>query len=64
MTSAERLKKLRSQINHHLVVGILFDKAPSDVTELERALGVMQNKYPNFRFALVADQSVIPEEVA
>jgi thiol-disulfide isomerase/thioredoxin len=64
VTSAERLTKLRSQINHHLVVGILFDKAPSDVGELERAFGVMQNKFPNFRFALVADPSVIPEEIA
>jgi hypothetical protein len=64
VTSAEQLAKLRSQINHHLVVGILFDKAPSDVTEIERAFGVMQNKYPNFRFALVSDPSVLPEDIA
>ena len=34
------------------------------MAELERAFGVMQNKYPNLRFALVADPSVIPEEIA
>ena len=62
--SAERLNQLRSQINHHLVVGILFDKAPSEVTELVRAFGDMQNKFLNIRFALVEDPSVLPEEVA
>ena len=64
VTSAARFNKLRSQINHHLVVGILFDKAPSEVTELVRALGDMQNKYPHIRFALVEDPKVLPEEVA
>jgi len=62
--TSDRLNKLRSQINHHLVVGILFDKAPSEVSELVSAFGVMQNKHPNIRFALVEDPTVLPEEVA
>jgi hypothetical protein len=46
------------------VVGILFDKAPSEVSELIRAFGDMQNKFPAIRFALIEDPTVLPETVA
>jgi hypothetical protein len=46
-----------------LVLGILFEKAPSEVLELDRAFGVMQNKFPSLRFALVEDPSILPESI-
>jgi hypothetical protein len=60
ISTVERLNQIRSQVTHHLVVGLLFDKAPDEVAEIERAFGVMQNKYHNMRFVLVEDPAILP----
>lgn len=43
---------------------MLFDKAPGEKAEIERAFGVMQQKYHNMRFVLVEDPAILPSEVA
>jgi len=36
--TSERLEQLRAQVAHHLIVGLLFDKAPMVTVEVERSL--------------------------
>jgi len=38
VASKERFEQLRAQVAHHLIVGLLFDKAPMVTVEVERSL--------------------------
>jgi 2'-5' RNA ligase len=38
ITSSERFEKLRTQLSHHLTVGLLFDRRPDEAEEIQRAL--------------------------
>ena len=38
VSTSERLEQLRAQVAHHLIVGLLFDKAPMVTDEVERSL--------------------------
>jgi hypothetical protein len=60
ISTAERLNQLRNQLSHHLVAGLLFDRAPMVVAQVERALYDMQLKNPLIKFVLIEDSSVMP----
>lgn len=64
VTTSERLAQLRTQVAHHLIVGLLFDKAPMVTREVQRSLYDMQLKNPLLKFVIVEDFSVVPQEVA
>ncbi len=64
VSTSERFLQLRNQVAHHLIVGLLFDKAPIIAVEVERSLHDMQLKNPLLKFVLVEDASVVPEQVA
>ncbi len=64
VATSERFLQLRNQVAHHLIVGLLFDKAPIIAVEVERSLHDMQLKNPLLKFVLVEDASVVPEQVA
>lgn len=63
VASKERFEQLRAQVAHHLIVGLLFDKAPMVTVEVERSLHDMQIKNPLLKFVIVEDASVVPEAV-
>jgi hypothetical protein len=63
VTTKERLEQLRGQVAHHLIVGLLFDKAPMVTAEVERSLFDMQLNNPLLKFVIVEDSSVVPEAV-
>lgn len=63
VTTSERLEQLRVQVAHHLIVGLLFDKAPMVTAEVERSLFDMQLMNPLLKFVIVEDSSVVPEEL-
>lgn len=61
--SPERFKKLRIQLSHNLIVGIIYHKQQREAEEIIRALTVIQERNPNIKIALVNDSSVLPEAV-
>ena len=63
VATKERFEQLRAQVAHHLIVGLLFDKAPMVTVEVERSLHDMQLKNPLLKFVIVEDSSVVPEAV-
>lgn len=44
ITSSEKLQRLRNQLSHHLVVGLLHDKSEAEVEELIRGFTEIQTK--------------------
>ena len=38
VATKERFEQLRAQVAHHLIVSLLFDKAPMVTVEVERSL--------------------------
>jgi hypothetical protein len=64
ISTKERFDQLRKQVSHHLIVALLFEKAPMVVAEVERSFYDMQLKSPLLKFVIVEDASVIPEQMA
>ncbi len=59
--SAEQLEKIRNQVTHHIVVGLLYNKNEDDIKEHRRALNEIQSKNQNIKIVLVEDYRVLPE---